>query len=80
MNAPQSEEVVVETKVHETATHEFFVDRFSNVYSRSKDDSGRLKTQSVEALLLLDIAQTLADIRQWGVAQNLPYGQKVQTL
>jgi hypothetical protein len=30
---------------------------------------------SLEALLLLDIAQSLADIRLWGIAQNQEYGQ-----
>lgn len=61
------------TPEYSSATHQFFVDNFSWVRAVSKD-GGTLKEQSVEALLLLEIAKQLEDIRSWGVAQRVPRG------
>lgn len=48
----------------ETNSHYFVVDSFDNITSQSKKDRGMLKTQSVEALLLLEIAKELQELRK----------------
>jgi hypothetical protein len=46
-------------KVMETDTHQFFMDGFSRIVSKEKDGGGMLESQSMQTLLLLDIAQSL---------------------
>lgn len=59
--------------VHETADVKFYVIG-GEVVARTKDGN-KLPPALVSNLLLLDIAQSLADIRHWGIAQNHEYGQ-----
>jgi hypothetical protein len=65
--------------MHETGTHQFFVQSPGMVIAKEKGGNGSLDlfSVSVEALLMLEIAQTLQDIRTWGIAQNQEAGQAV---
>lgn len=62
-----------EQVVHETAEVKFYVIG-GEVVARSKNGD-KLPPALTSNLLLLDIAQSLADIRHWGIAQNHEYGQ-----
>lgn len=59
-----------ETMVYGPFKTNFIIDDFGWVQSKS-EGGGMLKTQSVEAQLLLAILIELQEIRNWGVRQNV---------
>lgn len=71
MNEHRTEETKA---VHETADVQFYVVG-GEVEARRKSDGSNLPPAMIPNLLLLDIAQSLLDIRLWGVAQHTEYGQ-----
>lgn len=64
-------------KLHETTTHIISMRSDGRiVWTHKETQRTDSAIPSLEALLLLDIAQSLMDIRLWGVAQENDYGQK----
>jgi hypothetical protein len=63
-------------KLHETATHQFFQMKDGSVWQSEKASGKAAQIHSLDTLLLLDIAQSLCDIRLWGIAQHTDIGQR----
>lgn len=64
------------TVVHETASAQFYIGPLGTLSARVKATGNTLPSNEMQLLLLLDIAQSLADIRLYGVDQHQDYGQK----
>lgn len=60
--------------VHETGDMRFYVVG-GEVVALRKSDGSTLPPSVIPNLLLLDIAQSLLEIRRWGIAQDSEYGQ-----
>ena len=66
-----------EQKLHETTTHVISMrDDGRIVWTNKVTQRTDSAIPSLEALLLLDIAQSLLDIRLWGLSQNSEGGQR----
>lgn len=62
--------------VHETASAQFYINPLGCVSARAKATGNSLPSTEIQLLLLLDIAQSLTDIRLWGIAQHNDGGQR----